>query len=322
MRWNTLLQAAALVIAGLASGGASAQHYPLKPVKVVAAFAPGAPHDFIMRLVAGPFQAAFRQPLLIEHRAGAAGNIGTEEVVLSEADGHTLLAAVDTVVTANPYLYRHLGFQAGSELVPVIYLANTAQTLVCHPSVAVKSVSDLIALASWRHMSYASGGRGTPGHLAGELFLAAAQLRMDHVPHRGPNRATQAVVSGAVPCGFLATPLVLPHIRSGELIGLAVTSAARSPVALELPTMAEAGLPAARAVFGEVLLAPKGTPQTVIAALNNVIGHLLAQPEVRQQMLASNLEFVANTPQQAAERMRTESGQWAGWVARLGLRAD
>lgn len=321
MRFISIAIAAALALAAPLCGSAWAQRWPSKPVTVVSAFPPGN-NDVIVRLVDGPFQATFKQPLVIEHRPGAGGNLGAEAVARAAPDGHTLLVTVDTVATVNPRLYRGLKFSADADLVPVIYLANTAQTLVCHPSVPVRSVAELVAHAKTHDLSYASGGQGVPGHLAAEMFLAATGVRMTHIPYKGPAAALQDLVGGTVHCGFLATPTAMPHVKGGRLIGLAVTSARRSPIAVDLPTMDEAGIAGFEASFGQLLLAPKGTPPEVVAALNEAFGAALVQPEVRTRMRAMDLEFVPNTPEQAAARMRQEADKWAQVVGRLGLRAD
>lgn len=315
------LFAAALGIAVLTGSTAWAQSYPSKPINVISAFPPTT-LDFILRLVNGPFQEKFKQALVIENRPGAGGNIAAEAVAGSAPDGYTLLVTTDTVVTSNPHMYRNLKFKADVELVPVIYLANTSQTLVCNPSVPVKSVSDLIGYAKSHDMSYASGGKGVPGHLAAEMFLAATGLRMTHVPYKGPNAAVQDMIEGKVQCVFLSTAVVMPHVKSAKLNGLAVTTARRSPSAMEVPTVSEAGIAGYEATFGDLLLAPKGTPHQVLAALNEAIGAVLAQPDAREKFLASGLEFVPNTPEQAAARLRRESDKWAQLVERLGLQAD
>lgn len=321
MRPTSFVFAAALALAASIDSSAWAQSYPSKPVTVISAFPPGN-NDVIVRLVDGPFQAAFKQPLIIENRPGAGGNIAAEAVTRSTPDGYTLLVTVDTVATVNPHIYRNLKLRADVDLVPVIYLANSAQTLVCHPSVPVKSVQELVAYARSHDMSYASGGQGVPGHLAAEMFLAATGVRMTHIPYKGPAAALQDLMGGTVQCGFLATPTVMPHVKSGKLIGLAVTTAKRSPIAMDLPTMSEAGITGYEAAFGQVLLAPKGTPPAVVAALNETFGAVLAQPEVRTRMLAMDLDFIPNTPEQAAARLRREADKWALVVERLGLRAD
>ncbi len=321
MRSTSFVLAAALTLTACAGSTAWAQSYPRKAVSVISAFPPSS-NDIIIRLIDGSFQAAFKQPLIIENRPGAGGNIGAEAVTRAVPDGHTLLVTVDTVVTVNPRLYQNLKFKADVDLVPVIYLANSAQTLVCHPSVPVKSVLDLVAYARSHDMSYASGGPGVPGHLAAEMFLAATGVRMTHIPYKGPNAALQDLMGGVVQCGFLSTPVVMPHVKSGKLTGLAVTTARRSPIAMELPTMNEAGVAGFEATFGQLLLAPKGTPPAVVVTLNEAFGTVLAQAETRSKMLAMDLEFVPNTPEQAAARMRREADKWALVMDRLGLRVD
>jgi tripartite-type tricarboxylate transporter receptor subunit TctC len=288
---------------------------------VVSAFPP-ASNDLVIRMVDGPFQATFKQQLVMENRPGAGGNIAVDAVVRSLPDGHTLLVTVDTVATVNPHLYAHLKSRADIDLVPVIYLANSAQTLVCHPSVPVKTVMELVAHARTHDLSYASGGQGVPGHLAAEMFLSATGIRMTHIPYKGPSAALQDLMGGVVACGFLATPTVMPHVKSGKLNALAVTTARRSPVAPELPTMAEAGVAGYEASFGQLLLAPRGTPPAVVMLLNEAFGAVLAQPDVRQKMLAMDLEFTPNTPEQAAARLRRESDRWGQVVARLGLKVE
>jgi tripartite-type tricarboxylate transporter receptor subunit TctC len=321
MRPTSFAFAAVLAFASLSGSPTWAQSYPNKPLTVVSAFPPTT-LDFLIRLVGGSFEATFKQPLLIEHKPGAGGNIAAEFVARSAPDGYTLLVTTDTVVTVNPRMYQKLKFKADEELVPVIYLANTGQTLVCHPSVPVKSVSDLVTYARSHDMTYASGGQGVPGHLAAEMFLAATGLRMTHIAFKGPNAAMQDMVQGHVQCGFLSTAVVMPYVKSGRLNGLAVTTATRSPLAVGLPTMSEAGITGFEAAFGDMLLAPKSTPPEVLATLNETFSTALGQPGAQEELRASGLEFVPNTPEQAAARMRGEAGKWALVVDRLSLRAD
>jgi tripartite-type tricarboxylate transporter receptor subunit TctC len=301
---------------------AQAQGYPNKTVTAIPAFPAGAPNDLIMRLVAGRFAADLKQTLVVDNHPGAGGNIAAELVGRAPADGYTLLATVDTVVTVNPTLYKTGTFKADAELVPVIYLANTAQTLVCNPAVPVKTLGDFTTYVKTHSISYASGGQGVPGHLAAELFMSATGTKMNHVPYKGPGPATQDVLAGVVPCGFLATPVVMPHVRSGKLIALAVTSSKRSPIAPTVPTMAEAGVPGYEAAFGEVLLAPRSTPPAVIALLNTEFAKLLQEPEIRDRMLSVDLEFMPNTPEQAQARLQREEARWKQVIDRVGLKIE
>jgi tripartite-type tricarboxylate transporter receptor subunit TctC len=318
---RTVLATCAIALS-CAATVAHSQAYPSKPVMAIPAFPPGAPNDIIMRLVSEPFRTAFKQTLLVENRPGAGGNIAAEFVSRAAPDAYTLLATIDTVVTVNPYLYHTTNFRADVDLTPVIYLANTAQTLVCNPAVPVKSATELADYARSHPMSFASGGQGVPGHLAAELFMAATGVKMTHIPYKGPGPATQDVLAGVVPCGFLATPVVMPHVKSGKLTALAVTSPKRSPIAPDVPTMAEAGITGAEASFGELLLAPKGTPANLVALLNQRIAAILQQPDIRERMLAVDLDFVPNTPEQASARLQRESVRWKDVVDRLGLKVQ
>ncbi len=321
MRTLSLIVAATLALGTTAVVPAVAQDWPNRAVTVISAFPP-ANNDQIIRMVDGPFQAAYRQALVIENRPGAGGNLGAEAVARATPDGHTLLVTVDTVVTVNPRIYQNLRFKADVDLVPVLYLANSAQTLACHPSVPVRSVAELVSHARTHDLSYASGGQGVPGHLTAEMFLSATGLRMTHIPYKGPVAALQDLMAGNVHCGFLATPTVMPHVKSGKLTGLAVTSSRRSPIAMDLPTMDEAGVPGFEASFGQVLMAPRGTPASVVAALNETFSATLSQADVRARMLAMDLAFVPNTPDQAATRLREQTDKWARVVERLGLKAE
>ena len=225
-------------------------------------------------------------------------------------------------MTINPHIYRKLTFKPDVDLVPVIYLANDAQTLVCHPSVPVKSVADFIAYAKANPLNYASGGQGVPGHMATELFMAATGIKMTHIPYKGPGPAMQDVIAGQVPCGFLATPVVIPHVKSGKLNGLAVSQTKRSPIAPDLPTVAEAGVPGYDAGFGEIVMAPRGTPEPVIRLLADEMAKILAQPDIRERMLASDLEYVPGTPADAAARLQRDSAKWKQVVDKINLQVD
>ena len=319
---RTFVSALCGVLLAAASGAGFAQAYPNKPIRVIIASAPGAPHDIIVRLMADKLGAALKQPLVIENRAGAGGNIAAEFVAKSPADGYTLLATIDTVVTVNPHIFKKLAFRPESDLVPVIYMADTAQTLVCHPSVPAKNLTEFIAYARANPINYASGGPGVPGHIAMELFIAATGLKMTHVPYKGPAPAMQDVLAGQVPCGFLATPVVTPHIKTGKLTGLAVSKSRRSAIAPEIPTTAEAGLPGYEAQFGEMILAPRGVPEPILRQLSEEMGKVLTLPEIRERMMASDLEYIPGTPATAAARLTRESAKWKEVVERIKLVVD
>jgi len=305
---------------GLANPGFG-QEYPSKPLRVVIPFPPGTPQDFILRMISDRVQAGLKQPLIIENRPGATGNIGAEIVAKAVPDGYTLLATVDSIVTINPHVFRNLPFKP-ADLVPVIYLANDELALACHPSVGARTVSELIERAKATPINYASGGSGSPGHLAMEMFMAATGISMNHVPYKGPGPAAQDMLAGHVQCGFLATPSVMPNVKTGRLIGLAVSGSKRSAIAPELPTLAEAGVSGFEAVFGEIVMAPRGTPEPVIQLLAGELAKALAEPDVRERMMASDLEYVPGTPEEAAARLRRESAKWKQVVDRINLQVD
>ena len=300
----------------------AAQGFPAKPIRIIVPFPPGAPEDFVTRVISERLQANLKQSLIIENKPGAGGNIGAEMVAKSAADGYTLMVSIDTVVTINPHIYKKLSFKPEADFVPVAYLANTAQTLVCHPSVPAKTLAEFVTYAKGNPLNYASGGQGVPGHMTMELFLAASGLKMTHIPYKGPGPATQDVLAGQVPCGFLATPVVIPHVKSGKLTGLAVSQTKRSPIAPDLPTVAEAGFAGFDAGFGLLLQAPRGTPEAIVRVLADEVAKVLTMPEIRERMLAADLEYVPGTPASAAARVASDSAKWRQVVERIKLQVD
>jgi tripartite-type tricarboxylate transporter receptor subunit TctC len=240
-RWLALALAAPLAGAALAQTA-----WPDKPIRVVLPFPPGGPSDMVIRTVSDKLQTTLRQPIVVDNRAGAGGNLGTAEVARAAPDGHTWLWVPDSVITVNPHVYKQLGFKV-DDLVPVSLATQFSSTLVCHPKVGVKTVSELVAKAKAGPMTYASGGAGVPGHLSMELLKSMAGFEMTHVPYKGPAPAMQDVLGGQVDCGLLAGPTVLPHVRSGRLVALGVSGVKRSPMLPEVPTIDEAGVKGDRA---------------------------------------------------------------------------
>jgi tripartite-type tricarboxylate transporter receptor subunit TctC len=307
------------------AGPAAAQpSWPDKPIKVILPFPPGGPSDIVMRLAAEKMQRALEQPIVIENRPGAGGNLGAAEVARSAPDGTTWLWGTDTLVTVNPHVYKKLGFKV-DDLRPVTIGTSFSQTLVCHPAVGVKSVPELVAKAKADKMSYASGGAGVPGHLSMELFLHMAGIDMTHVPYKGPAPAAQDVIGGQVPCGLLAGPTVLPHIRAGRLVALAVSGAQRSPTLPEVPTMAEAGGPALagyRADFALVMFAPRATPEPIVARMRQVFVEALKAPEVVEKLKAGDQVVVGSLPAEAARVLASDSRKWGEVARRIKLGLD
>jgi tripartite-type tricarboxylate transporter receptor subunit TctC len=265
-----------------------------------------------------------KQPVVIDNKPGAGGNLGSAEVARAAPDGHTWLFGTDTLVTVNPHVYTRMPFKV-DDLQPVTVATQFNQTLVCHPSVGVKTVGELVAKAKATKMSYASGGAGVPGHLSMELLLSMAGFEMQHVPYKGPAPAAQDVIGGQVPCGLLAGPTVLPHVRAGRLVALAVSGSSRSPTLPEVPTVAEsgvAGLKDYQADFTLVVFAPRGTPEPIVAKFRQVLVDAMKSPDVVDKLKASDQTVVGNAPAQAAAQLVADSKKWGAVAKKIGLGLD
>ena len=241
-----ILVGTAYAFAPAAAQTASAATWPERAIRVVLPFPPGGPSDIVMRLAAEKMQTTLRQPVVIDNKSGAGGNPGSAEVARAAPDGYTWLFGPDSLVTVNPHVYKTIPFKV-DDLVPVTIGTQFNQTLVCNPALGVKSVAELIAKAKASRLSYASGGAGVPGHLSMELLQSMAGFQMTHIPYKGPAPATQDVLGNQVPCGLLAGPTVLPHVRSGKLVALGVSGSRRSPTLPDVPTLDEAGVAGYRA---------------------------------------------------------------------------
>ena len=316
LRWGT-----ALWLACTAGFAAAQGNWPERPIRVVLPFPPGGPSDIVMRIAAEKMQATLKQPIVIENRPGAGGNLGAAEVARAAPDGYTWLWGTDTLVTVNPHIYKQLGYKV-EDLQPVSIGTTFSQTLVCHPAVGVKTVTELIAKAKATPMSYASGGAGVPGHLSMELFLHMAGIEMTHVPYKGPAPAAQDVIGGQVPCGLLAGPTVLPHVRAGKLTALAVSGALRSPTLPDVPTMAEAGVTGLRADFALAMFAPKATPEALVARFRQAFVDALKSPDVLDKLKTSDQVIVGSTPAEAARTLAADSQKWGEVARRIKLGLD
>ena len=313
----------ALILAALsAAGAAAAQAWPAKPVRMLITFPPGGPSEIVTRLVSERLQAALKQPFVVENRVGASGNVGADAVATSAADGHMFGVTPDTLFTVNPLVFRRMPFDVWTDLVPVTLLGRFSQMMVCNPSVAAKTLGELLQLAKREKLAYASGGPGVPGHLAAELLLSTTGTSMLHVPYKGPAAATTDVMGGQVHCGFLATPTVLPHVKSGRLTALAVSTAQRSPLAPGVPTASEAGAPGFDAPFYLVLFARKGLPGDVLDRMNREVSKALELSEVKERAAAVDIVTLGGSREEATAVMKAAAAKWAPVVQRIGLRLD
>lgn len=305
-------------------GTVQAQDYPNRSVKIIVPAAAGSVPDFLARLIGQRLSDNWRQPVVIENVIGAGGNIGTERAAKAPADGYTLLLNTIAPIAVNVSLFGKLPYDPVKDLAPVTQVANTANILSVHPSFPAKNLQELISLAKAQpgKLSYPSGGHGTTQHLSGELLNTMAGIKLVHIPYKSTAQMTTDALGGQVPIIFHNAPVVLPHVRSGALRGIAVTSAQRQPYAPELPTMSEAGLPGfeVSAFFG--VMVPSGVPQAIIAKLHREIVAIMAIPEVRERFLAQGAEPVGNRPDEYAAFIQSEIVKWARVVKEAGLKVD
>ncbi len=317
-----LASSLALALATVAPALCLAQSaWPDKPVRIIVPLPPGGPSDIVLRSAIEKMQPVLKQPLIVDNKPGAAGNLGASEAARAAPDGYTWLWTTDTLLTVNPHAYQRLGFKP-EDLQPVMRASAFSQTLVCNPGLGVKTVAEMVKRAKDKPMSYASGGAGSPGHLVTELFASTAGITMTHVPYKGPAPAMQDVMGGQVECGFLAGPTVLPHVRAGKLVALAVSGARRSALLPEVPTVAESGYPGFDASFSLVLFAPRGTPTAVVDAMRAALDAALKSADVVEKLRLSDQEVVAATPAQTAARLAADSKTWGEVARRIGLRQD
>lgn len=323
VRWvaATATASALALLAGAGPAVAQSATWPEKTIRIIVPLPPGGPSDIVLRTAAEKMQVTLKQSIVIDNKPGAAGNLGAAEAARAAPDGYTWLWSTDTLVTVNPHVYAKLNFKP-EDLQPVMRASAFSQTLVCHPGKGIKSVADLVRQSKATKMTYASGGAGSPGHLTTELFMATAGIDMVHVPYKGPAPAMQDVLGGQVDCGFLAGPTVLPQVRAGKLVALAVSGAKRSLLLPEVPTVAESGFPGFDASFSLVLFAPKGTPATVVTTLHAALAVALRQPDVLERLRQTDQEVVTATPDDSAARLAADSKTWGGVARRIDLKAD
>ena len=255
---------------GLAASSASAQPYPQRSVKIVVAFLPGTGIDLVARTIADKISAKLKQTFIVENRPGAAGNLGAEAVARSVPDGHMLLTALNTTFTVNPSLYKKLPFDPNADFKYISTVGKATTMLVVHSSIPVNSVAEFVAHAKKEPISYAHAGPGSGGHLSMEYFGLLAGFQTVPVPYRGNTQLAADLAAGQIKFGFVATPGVVQHVRAGRLKGLAVSGRTRSPLAPELPTIAEAGYPDFEYESYYVLAAPAGIPDSVAALLERL----------------------------------------------------
>ncbi|MEI6303831.1 MAG: tripartite tricarboxylate transporter substrate binding protein [Betaproteobacteria bacterium] len=300
-----------------------AQPYPSKTVRIVVAFAPGGATDLIARTLAKKLTEAWGQSVVVENRAGASGIIGTESVAKSAPDGYSLLLATQTTHAANPGLYRKLPYDPVRDFAPVTLVGSTPLALVAHPSVPANTLRELIDYLKKNpgKVSYA-GGNGTSQHLTAELFKTLAGVDIVHIPYKGAAPGMADLLAGHVVLMFDNLPTALPHVRAGKLKIFAVTSAARTALAPDVPTLDESGLAGYAVVTWFGVFAPANTPHDVVAKINGEIVRILRLPEIRQSLGGQGVELVGNLPDEFAAFHRNELEKWSKMIKDSGAKLD
>ncbi len=306
-------------------GTAAQAQWPQKPVKVIVPFAPGGASDLMPRIVGDKLTQMWGQPVVIENRPGAAGNLGMELGAKAAPDGYTLLSAPNGNMVVNPHMYSKLAYDVFRDLAPITRIASVQNVLVVHPEVPARTVKELIALAKARpgELNFASPGNGSQAHVAVELLKLRLGLDLVHVPYQGVGPALKDLLGGRITMMVAQVPSALPHIKAGKLRALGVASGAPLAALPGVPTIAEAAeLKGFEAVSWYALMAPAGTPKEVIAKIQGDIAGVLKLPDVREKLEAQGADPSGETPAELAARIRGEYDYWGEVVKKAGIKAD
>lgn len=317
-----LTRRSALIAAALTPMATHAQSWaPSRPVRLVVPFPAGGATDVVARVLGEHMSGTLGQPVVVENRTGAGGNVGAENVVRSPPDGHNLLMGTMGGLTINPHLYRGMTFDPARDLVGVGMAFETVHVLIVHPSVQAQTVAQLITLAKSEpgRLAYGSAGAGSSTHMVAELFRLTAGIELTHVPYRGSAPALNDTVAGTVQIMLDQLPSCIGQVQAGRVRALAVTGAARHPLLPEVPSMAEAGLAGASATSWGAIMAPTGTPAPAIARLNAALNAALGDGSVRARLVQAGADPVSSTPEAVAERMRTETAMWGRVVREANI---
>jgi tripartite-type tricarboxylate transporter receptor subunit TctC len=315
------LACAALLAAAMPSHAQTG--WPDKPIRLVVSFAPGGVHDTLSRVLQPKLTEALGQPIVIENRAGAGGNIAAEAVAKSAPDGATFLVASEAIAT-NEYLYRKMAYDPYKDLVPVAKLADYPMALIVHPSLSVDNVRGLVALAQARpgSISYGSAGVGASGHLAGELFKNVTGVDMVHVPYKGGAPALADLIAGRIQFMFLSVSLTAPQAKQGKVKVIAVTGSKRARELPDVPTTAEQGFPQVQALLFSSMLAPAGTPPAVVKRMNEAVVKAIETPEVQKRLADIGAVPAPTSPEEFAGILRAEGERWGKLIREKNIRAD
>ncbi|MCA3106530.1 MAG: Bug family tripartite tricarboxylate transporter substrate binding protein [bacterium] len=304
---SLLLSLAALLLLPAAAPAQDA--WPSRPLRMVAPFPPGGTTDVLARIIAQRLSDALGRQVLVENRPGVGGNLGNEFAARLPPDGYNILLSSSAQLVTNVHLYKRLGFDPLNDFSPVSQVASSGQVLVVHPSIPVKTVQQLVAIARAKpgSLNFGSGGRGTPAHVAGEVFQVATGTKLVHVPYKGGGLAVVDLVAGQIDMVLSDMAPAVPQVKAGKLRALAVTSERRSPALPDVPTLAEAGIKGSIPDVWWVLMTPRGTAPAVVARLNAEIGAMMKNPELQERFAQLGITPLHSTPERVTELIRLET---------------
>jgi tripartite-type tricarboxylate transporter receptor subunit TctC len=314
----------ALVATAVVVTAAHAQSapFPTKPIRILIGSAPGGGLDQTVRVIADRFSAALGQPIVIDNRPGAAGTVAAQILTRATPDGYTINLGAIGNLAVNYSLYKDIGYHPLKDLAPVTAMVDATNIVVVHPSVPAKTIKELLALAAKQPgMTYGSSGAGNAGHLAGELFKRMAKVDLTHVPYKGGGPAMLDLVGGRINMIFASPSSSIPHIKSGRIRGLAVTTRKRSVIVPDLPTVAEAGIPGYEVNNWYAMVAPAKTPKAVIGRLNRELVNILNDAEIKRRLLLHGVEASPSTPEGLGKYMKSEFEKWGKLIAEAGITA-
>ncbi len=321
-RWFPVLGLLPVLLMSTAPAQAQPASWPTRPVKIVVTFPPGGAPDTLARVLADKWSQALGQPVTVDNKPGAGGNLGADFVAKSAPDGSTLVIGTVGTHAINQSLYAKMPYNNVKDFTPITFLASTPNLLVVNNTVPARNVKELIELAKKEPLTFGSSGSGTSIHLSGELFNTLAGVKMQHIPYKGRAQAVPDLLGGRITMIFDNMPSALPLVKSGDVKAIAVTSAARSPAAPNIPTIAESGLPGFEATSWFALYAPAGLPKEIQARINAETARVMALPDVREKLATLGLEVATGTPEALAAFMQTETGKWAKVVKESGAKPD
>src|SRR5882672_2601695 len=316
-----MLRLFVVVLCAFSIGVNAQDRYPLRPLRIIVPFAPGGSTDIFARLVAERLTVSLGQPVVVENRAGASGNIGAEAVAKAAPDGYTLLMATTGVMAINNALFRNLAYDAAKDFEPVIFIASITNVLAVPNDLPAKNVAELVALAKRDpgKLTFASSGAGSSTHLSAELFKSMAGVDIVHVPFKGSGQALIDVVAGRVSMIFDNMPSALPHIKGGKLRALGVTGSKRSGALPDVPTIAEAGVPGYESLSWSGFALPSGAPREVVQRLNRETNAVLATADMKQKLAEQGADAVGGLPEAFAKHVRAEREKWGRLVQERGI---